>query len=66
MDEESNIDHSQSHGSGAELKPALTAGTIPPEVFERLYLAPKNAIHGDLRKTVSFDSAADFTDLTYY
>ena len=38
---------------GAALKRIRTAGSISisPELFEKLYLSPQNAVKGDLRKT---------------
>jgi hypothetical protein len=37
----------------AALQKIRTAGsiTISPELFEKLYLSPQNAVSGDLRKT---------------
>ncbi|KAH9838167.1 membrane protein [Teratosphaeria destructans] len=39
------------HSNGAPLKRLDTAATIPPEVFERLFLQPQNSVAGQLRKT---------------
>jgi hypothetical protein len=38
---------------GDALKRIRTAGSIsiPPELFEKLYLSPQNAVKGHLRKT---------------
>ena len=44
----------QENGAGfPSLEQVQTAGsiTITPEMFERMYLAPQNAVKGDLRKT---------------
>ena len=42
-----------SHDSDMALKRIRTAGSISisPELFEKLYLSPQNAVKGDLRKT---------------
>ena len=39
--------------SGDGLRRIRTAGSIsiPPDVFEKLYLSPENRVKGDLRKT---------------
>ncbi len=44
---DTNIDHETA------LKRIRTAGSISisPELFEKLYLSPQNAVKGDLRKT---------------
>ena len=38
---------------GDSLQKIRTAGSIsiPPDVFEKLYLSPENRVKGDLRKT---------------
>jgi hypothetical protein len=33
------------------LRRIRTAGSISPELFEKIYLSPQNAVKGDLRKT---------------
>jgi hypothetical protein len=44
---DTNMDH------GDALKRIRTAGSISisPELFEKIYLSPQNAVKGDLRKT---------------
>ncbi|KAK5113097.1 hypothetical protein LTR62_003676 [Meristemomyces frigidus] len=43
-------DHYSGDGTkGAALQRMITAGTLPPDVFERLYLQPQNTVAGDLR-----------------
>lgn len=41
-------------GSDEALRRIRTAGSISisPELFEKIYLSPQNAVKGDLRKTV--------------
>lgn len=34
-----------------QLRSVLTNASISPELFEKLYLSPKNEVAGDLRKT---------------
>ena len=34
-----------------QLRTVLTNASISPELFEKLYLSPKNDVSGDLRKT---------------
>ena len=45
------LDSTDSHDSA--LQKIRTAGSvsIPPELFEKLYLSPQNVVKGDLRKT---------------
>jgi hypothetical protein len=38
------------HINGADLKRSQSL-SISPEVFEKLYLSPENAVKGDLRQT---------------
>lgn len=38
-------------GNGSRLTPTQTTMTISPEMFESLYLAPKNQVAGHLRQT---------------
>lgn len=35
----------------ARLETAQSVVTIPPDIFEKLYLQPQMAVKGDLRKT---------------
>ena len=51
-------DHNDNHLNGDEssenaLRRIRTAGSlsISPELFEKIYLSPQNAVKGDLRKT---------------
>lgn len=41
------------YANSDQLERIRTAGSIsiPPELFERLYLSPQNVVKGDLRKT---------------
>ena len=48
-----NLTMGANDSSGDALERIRTAGSIsiPPELFEKLYLSPENRVKGDLRKT---------------
>lgn len=48
-----NMTMGQNDTHGDALQRIRTAGSIsiPPELFEKLYLSPENRVKGDLRKT---------------
>ena len=48
-----NLTMGANDSSGDALERVRTAGSIsiPPELFEKLYLSPENRVKGDLRKT---------------